>query len=1681
GNEATKSYQFIIDTTPPEILVAVNGTFLEEINYFNYTTLNISVILNENASLSIYINDKLISNETHITIRLTEGNYTLRIQAVDNSGNEAEETYQIIIDLTPPQIDVQYKLQDNVLILNVSSNEFVTIEVSVNGSLAYCGENTPNIRIELAEGLNIIKIVAKDLAGNTFTKTLKITVKPEEKNTGEQNQETEKPPEETEEEFKPNRPTQEETKLDEYIYVSIIAVSCVGLAIVAYKYRRRRLMAIFLIIFLLLLTVNEVHAISFESGSLPKVVWDQLRKTGKGMLARRIGLSYPFEPVYLLFTNAFIKPLNKTSDYPINEFSDVVYPDIKWKLNNFIRRLHKVGATSTLVFVYIDIDVLNSTRTKVELLDMIQRFAEVTYDSIIVLAHSYATPSNIFYVVKTLMDEGIPLTLLIITHGFEVNNSVGILLWGKYGSSIATDEYLRRLTNKFGINERIPAILPFCYSRRLKTFNVIYGYSGEIEFSSAWLTNLTKFLFSGTWILWHIKESRLTIVNNTLVYLTTEREEWIDEETLSYGYDFKMYIQYPEDLSMAIRLPRRVVRRSYYKIKIGDSPFVHEQKPYVYTLWLGKSLSEFSKIEAELGKHLYELKLLNPSEAIRELYTKSNLNITQIDELINRIEESRKHLDSALGKLRALIKTAPRSEKQRVYYLYSKLLPRLLKLKFQILRLQFLMKLMDYKETLQKLVIMNDTAKYLMSIANRLAFGNYSNVTEIERDARELRNAIRLVFTLMILKIRAKLLPLAIRSLILRTINSIEFMSINEVFRLIISSVFLKIAVRLLNKLEEMTYEIPVEDLELVNRLATGNFTYNITIEETSYAKTVAVQLINKLIRIQSLLSLTRYFANRFPALRERLESIEEFVSNLLKYKNIAFRAVIVYPRIKVLVRIAEELRMLYNEWNKAKITFWNSINNVTAYVEEHEAEILNGTLPSQLEDLVYHVENATFTLMETLNKVIKTKRLLAYQMDCELRRSIEEFMSKYLNTTMMEQECFNAVNCLTDIHALASAAVVSVKLRLLYEEYTGLLDNISIALDYRPLNVSVIQSLVNATSRALNTIIRLMNMWNNLYYRSWSNETIKEVAIELLEKSRYVINMKDEISATNLALILLRDMIGFYRKVVEIFSNDNTTIPDALEDLEELIPIPDALNQIYGDLKTILRLRRKLHDVYTMIKALNCSLKEKMVSASEWIISEAKRMYEYLETAYNDLTRLNKLAKYGHKLCNAVETGMDTVEEFDSDYGINNTKVENPREAKAELEEMISTLERTISEGEYALQQIKTLNTTVMLFQETRNTMLSKVSKLEKNLEFIKAIKIKIDAVYQNVLEILKLKTEMNTEEASEAEAKVRHEFATIDEVLDEIYKGYQEAKQYIYNSIDSSIPWPFNELAKSLITPYLEGVGILIDFARQNNFIKQLLGFVYWLIRLGKALVEIIVYGLAWLLLQAVKWLLEFFGDAIAFVASCLGLDGELFKRLWHGIVPTEWINDALMFIEEKLAEAVREFVVALLNMLMQFGPFGYMLTIPLIAILKFVSVFREDNNSNSRNTNAEGESSNENSNVRKFRIASNDQENNQDDEHAEESVETENVESLMDKILTTITEALGYAVAPITNLVNAIFDQLFEILWEAYWRIGYLLGDNQLTHLMARLIAKLLKLTSTFNPERLLSVYALTMAIL
>ena len=669
-------------------------------------------------------------------------------------------------------------------------------------------------------------------------------------------------------------------------------------------------MAIFLIIFLLLLTANEVHAISFESGSLPKVVWDQLRKTGKGMLAHRIGLSYPFEPVYLLFANAYIKPLNKSHDYPIDQFDDIVYPDVKWKLQAFVRKLHKVGATSTLLFIYLDLDVLNSTRTKVELLDMISRFCEVTYDSMIVLAHSYATPSNLMYTIKTLQEEGIGVTVLMITHGFEINETVGVLLWGKYGLTIATNEYLEDLAGKYGIN-KVRAILPFCYSRKLTVFNTIYGYSSEVEFSSAWLTNLTKFLFSGTWVLWHYKEMRLTIVNNTLMYLTIEKQDWVDEETLAYGFHFEMYVQPPGDLGMAVRLPRRIVRKSYTIMKIGESPFTHERRNYIYTLWLGKSLSEFSKIEAELGKHLYELELLNPSEAIRELYTKSNLNITQVDELVSRIEESKKHLDAALGKLKALIKNAPRGERQRVYYLYSKLLPKLLRLKFQILRLQFLMRILDYKETLNKLMALNNTAKYLMQIANRLAYGNYTNTTQIERDARELRSAVKLVFTLLILRIRAKLLPLAIRSLILRAINSIKFLTISQVFRLLISTVFLKIAVRLLNKLEETVNEIPIEDLELVNRLATGNFTYNVTVEDISYAKSVAVSLINRLIRIQSLLSITKYFASRFPALKKRLENIEDFVNDLLKYKSIAFKAVIMYPRVKILVKIAEQVLSL--------------------------------------------------------------------------------------------------------------------------------------------------------------------------------------------------------------------------------------------------------------------------------------------------------------------------------------------------------------------------------------------------------------------------------------------------------------------------------------------------------------------------------------------------------------------------------------------------------------------------------------------------------------------------------------------------------------------------------------------------------------------------------------------------
>lgn len=171
GVEAKKTINFTIDKVAPEILV--EG--IENNKYYN-TNILPKITSNEEANIYLQLNDKEYNGENIVD----EGNYNLKIKAIDKAGNENIVEYNFVIDKTAPSIIIDGVVNgmeyDKEVKPVVSSNEESDLIVTLNDKL-YNGE------VINQEGKYTIKVVAKDLAGNIseITKSFIIKFKEEAK------------------------------------------------------------------------------------------------------------------------------------------------------------------------------------------------------------------------------------------------------------------------------------------------------------------------------------------------------------------------------------------------------------------------------------------------------------------------------------------------------------------------------------------------------------------------------------------------------------------------------------------------------------------------------------------------------------------------------------------------------------------------------------------------------------------------------------------------------------------------------------------------------------------------------------------------------------------------------------------------------------------------------------------------------------------------------------------------------------------------------------------------------------------------------------------------------------------------------------------------------------------------------------------------------------------------------------------------------------------------------------------------------------------------------------------------------------------------------------------------------------------------------------------------------------
>ena len=187
GEYVDKTYRVMVDSSAPSIEITSHTT-----------TNNDSLVLSWNSSDNLSGIDhyeilvggswRYIGNQTNYTLDLSgtaDGMYLVIVRAFDRVGNYAQRYVIMIVDRTPPTLQVlnppnkTYISASNMtLAIDASDNLQVTmVRIYVNGTLVYEGEyKTSYLLSGLLEGTNAIRIELLDVAHNSIEQTLVVYV-----------------------------------------------------------------------------------------------------------------------------------------------------------------------------------------------------------------------------------------------------------------------------------------------------------------------------------------------------------------------------------------------------------------------------------------------------------------------------------------------------------------------------------------------------------------------------------------------------------------------------------------------------------------------------------------------------------------------------------------------------------------------------------------------------------------------------------------------------------------------------------------------------------------------------------------------------------------------------------------------------------------------------------------------------------------------------------------------------------------------------------------------------------------------------------------------------------------------------------------------------------------------------------------------------------------------------------------------------------------------------------------------------------------------------------------------------------------------------------------------------------------------------------------------------------------
>ncbi len=179
GNVNSTILQFAVDTVPPVVRI---GSPVED-GYYNEGSVDLNYWINDATSIERYSLDGgdyvAISGNSSVN-GLSDGAHTLTLYAEDLAGNNNSSSVTFTVDTVPPVVEIEsplnstYYATDSVELVyrinEATSLEYYSLDGSdnftINGNLTLNG---------IADGVHSLTVYAKDLAGNTNSKTASFT------------------------------------------------------------------------------------------------------------------------------------------------------------------------------------------------------------------------------------------------------------------------------------------------------------------------------------------------------------------------------------------------------------------------------------------------------------------------------------------------------------------------------------------------------------------------------------------------------------------------------------------------------------------------------------------------------------------------------------------------------------------------------------------------------------------------------------------------------------------------------------------------------------------------------------------------------------------------------------------------------------------------------------------------------------------------------------------------------------------------------------------------------------------------------------------------------------------------------------------------------------------------------------------------------------------------------------------------------------------------------------------------------------------------------------------------------------------------------------------------------------------------------------------------------------------